>query len=171
MARFTALLHSRVSFKIGSPVRVARVSSAGLPNGCPEAIQASRVGISGIFTPRRIASGQSHSSSKVFVSAGKRLTPRHFEYRFTNSAAARAYFEIAWSFQYLMMFGMKHSLCLISMVSKTQPSESMPTKNLWRGLKARSFSGEESLIVQEAGHCRRASRHPFGVGPVPNSAS
>src|SRR5712692_7267583 len=38
------------------------------------------------------------------------------------------------------MFGMKHSLCLISIESKTQPSESIPTKNGCRGLKERSFS-------------------------------
>src|SRR5438093_366593 len=36
-----------------------------------------------------------------------------------------------------MNIGAKHSLCLISMLSKMQPSESMPTKNSLVALKSR----------------------------------
>src|SRR2546429_322678 len=36
-----------------------------------------------------------------------------------------------------MNIGAKHSLCLISMLSKMQPSESMPTKSSFEGLKSR----------------------------------
>src|SRR5947209_7808851 len=51
-----------------------------------------------------------------------------------------------------MMFGMKHSLCLISIESKTQPSESIPTKNGCRGLKERSFSlGDDCMRVKPPG--------------------
>ena len=63
------------------------------------------------------------------VRPGKRLIPRHVEYRLTNSAASRAYFETAASPKTLMMLGMKHSLCFTSIVSKAQPSLSIPTKN------------------------------------------
>src|SRR4051794_34195084 len=35
----------------------------------------------------------------------------------------------------LMKLGMKHSLCLISIVSKAQPSESMPTRKSCRRVK------------------------------------
>src|SRR5436190_15591200 len=38
-----------------------------------------------------------------------------------------------------MNIGVKHSLCLISMLSKMQPSESMPTKNSFDGLKSRKI--------------------------------
>src|SRR6267378_8464704 len=37
-----------------------------------------------------------------------------------------------------MNIGAKHSLCLISMLSKMQPSESIPTKNSLVGLKSRN---------------------------------
>src|SRR2546422_8420187 len=54
-----------------------------------------------------------------------------------------------------MMFGMKHSLCLISIESKTQPSESIPTKNGCRGLKERSFSlGDDCMGVKPPGRDR-----------------
>ncbi len=59
------------------------------------------------------------------IRAGQRLTPRHLEYRLVNSQASRAYLLTPCSPQWLMMLGVKHSLCLISIVSKTQPSESM----------------------------------------------
>src|SRR5262245_13973525 len=36
-----------------------------------------------------------------------------------------------------MNIGVKHSLCLISMLSKMQPSESMPTKDGFEGWKSR----------------------------------
>ncbi len=48
-----------------------------------------------------------------------------------NSAASRAYFETAASPKNRTMFGMKHSLCLTSIVSNAQPSLSMPMKKSW----------------------------------------
>src|SRR5437660_11951914 len=38
-----------------------------------------------------------------------------------------------------MNIGVKHSLCLISMLSKMQPSESIPIKNSLVGLKSRKI--------------------------------
>ncbi len=35
-----------------------------------------------------------------------------------------------------MMLGAKHSLCFTSIVSNTQPSESMPTRNVCLGRKS-----------------------------------
>src|SRR5436309_11669001 len=69
--------------------------------------------------------------------AGKRFAPRVFEYRLTNSQTSRAYLLTGCSSKCLMNIGAKHSLCLISMLSKIQPSESMPTKNSLDGLKSR----------------------------------
>ena len=54
--------------------------------------------------------------------------PRLFEYRLTKSQASRAYLLTPASPKYLITLGAKHSLCFTSMVSKTQPSESMPTR-------------------------------------------
>src|SRR5438876_639963 len=54
--------------------------------------------------------------------AGKRFAPRVFEYRLTNSQTSRAYLLTACSSKCLMNIGVKHSLCLISMLSKTQRS-------------------------------------------------
>src|SRR5436190_12829931 len=81
-------------------------------------------------------------------SAGKRFAPRVFEYRLTNSHTSRAYLLTAWRSKCLMNIGAKHSLCLISMLSNMQPSESMPTKNSLAGLKSRRTCPEsmESTI-------------------------
>ena len=46
-----------------------------------------------IRTPRLATSGRSRSRSSVIVRPGKRLMPRHLEYKLTNSAASRANFE------------------------------------------------------------------------------
>src|SRR5438034_10327793 len=71
--------------------------------------------------------------------AGKRFAPRVFEYRLTNSQTSRAYLLTACSSKCLMNIGAKHSLCLISMLSKMQPSESIPIKNSLVGLKSRKI--------------------------------
>src|SRR5229473_344975 len=44
-----------------------------------------------------------------------------------------------------MMLGQKHSLCLISMLSKAQPSESIPTKNACLGSNPVSVSAETAV--------------------------
>ena len=86
------------------------------------------VGIS-IFTPRASTSGRAAVHSNSSISAGKRLIPRLFEYRLTKSHASRAYLLTPANPKYLITLGAKHSLCFTSMVSKTQPSESMPMRN------------------------------------------
>src|SRR5438552_18758303 len=90
--------------------------------------------------------------------AGKRLAPRVFEYRLTNSQTSRAYLLTACSSKCLMNIGAKHSLCLNSMLSKTQPSESMPTKNRLAVLKSRKACVGSLIEVFEV-----KSRGPKGV--------
>jgi len=46
-----------------------------------------------------------------------------------------------------MNIGVKHSLCLISMLSKTQPSESMPMKKGFAGVKAFSACALSLIVV------------------------
>src|SRR5437764_3214121 len=80
-----------------------------------------------------------------------------------NSTASRAYFEIGCSSQYLMICGQKHSLCLISMLSKTQPSESMPTKNSDFGASAASSCADIATVaipVSSDNHSPRFKREP-----------
>src|SRR5436853_3215075 len=64
-----------------------------------------------------------------------------------------------------MNIGVKHSLCLISMLSKMQPSESMPTKNSFVGLKSfRICAGSMRIsgIVAAGGGCA-AVAGPVGM--------
>ena len=57
----------------------------------------------------------------------------------------------------MIVFGMKHSLCFSSMVSKAQPSESMPTKNsAWAGSSS-APRGRRSWVVRV-----RRARFPRG---------
>src|SRR5690349_8835784 len=60
-----------------------------------------------------------------------------------------------------MNIGVKHSLCLISMLSKMQPSESMPTKNSFEGLKSRSICAGSLIIGRRIRQAKRG-----GVKPV-----
>src|SRR5207237_7750997 len=86
-----------------------------------------------------------------------------FEKIFTNSTASRAYLEIGCSSQYLMIGGQKHSLCLISMLSKAQPSESMPTKNSDFGASAASSCADIATVaipVSSDNHSPRFKREP-----------
>ena len=78
--------------------------------------------------PRAAASGQAVTSCSVRTQTGNLFIPRVLEYRLANSQALRAYFDAACNRQCLMNIGVKHSLCLISIESNTQPSESSPTK-------------------------------------------
>src|SRR5947207_8944095 len=73
-----------------------------------------------------------------------------------NSTASRAYLEIDCRSQYLMIWGQKHSLCLISMLSKTQPSESMPTKNSCCGTSPDSPCADMATVAI------RVSSHIYG---------
>src|SRR5438874_11318432 len=84
-------------------------------------------------------------------SAGKRFAPRVFEYRLTNSQTSRAYLLTACSSKCLMNIGAKHSLCLISMLSKMQPSESMPTNNGLVGLKSFKIWAGSLISIYDCG--------------------
>src|SRR5438309_11680478 len=92
-----------------------------------------------MFTARACTRGRAPSNRTAVERAGKRFAPRVFEYRLTNFQTSRAYLLTACSSKCLMNIGAKHSLCLISMLSKMQPSESMPTKNSLVGLKSRKI--------------------------------
>src|SRR5688572_3295284 len=68
-----------------------------------------------------------------------------------------------------MNIGAKHSLCLISMLSNTQPSESMPMKNSLAGLKSRRTCAGSDITIQSQsnrvcarGHITTTTR-PVGV--------
>src|SRR3954469_16480210 len=99
-----------------------------------------------------------------------------------NSAASRAYLETAASPKTLMMLGMKHSLCFTSIVSKAQPSLSIPTKkscvfrNSRRGVCGSSgtdmrlpssgrVEGASSQIVVVDGGGVQAAPSPHGFIP------
>ena len=107
-----------------------------------------------IRAPRAMTSRRSRSRSKTMVRAGQRLMPRHLLYRLTNSAASRAYLETGCKSHHLMMFGQKHSLCLISMESNAQPSESIPTKKGRCGRRSASGLAAAGTLLMWVSPCR-----------------
>src|SRR5262245_12897011 len=133
--------------------------SVALPSLVSRLIHSSSAVRSGIFTPRAWTWRRAPSNRMDLARAGKRFAPRVFEYKLTNSQTSRAYLLTACNSKCLMNMGVKHSLCLISMLSKMQPSESMPTNNSFEGLKSRRICAG-SLIV-----CAEESRrlNPHGV--------
>src|SRR5262249_2225423 len=70
--------------------------------------------------------------------------------KLTNSHASRAYFDTGCKLMCLMKAGMKHSLCLISIVSKAQPSESMPMRKSYF-LPKRSSGVSDIAVVSGVG--------------------
>src|SRR5262249_33635996 len=138
--------------------------SAGLPSFVSRCAQARSPFNSGTFALRACTSGRSRRKSSAFRYAGKRLAPRHFEYRFTNSHASRAYFETGWRPMCLMKLGMKHSLCLISIVSNAQPSESMPMRKSY--FLAKRLSGLSDMRC----YSEESEPHPAPRFPITDEA-
>src|SRR5438477_5986689 len=61
-----------------------------------------------------------------------------------------------------MNIGAKHSLCLISMLSKMQPSESIPIKNSLVGLKSRKiWAGSLIRFRRKVGGLTRGESNTF----------
>ena len=128
MAAFTALDQSSTWRSSGSLLsRTATINSglARLGALCVHSRSRDRRGTAAVA---RRTSGRSRNRSITLSSAWNRFAPRHCEYRLTNSAASRTYFEIGCSAKWRTISGMKHSLCFNSMLGKAQPSESRPTK-------------------------------------------
>src|ERR1700678_3750817 len=65
-----------------------------------------------------------------------------------------------------MNIGAKHSLCLISIVSNTHPSESRPMKNLARGSKSRSGWAGAVGVIRGSGHVAARGGDAAVAGPV-----
>src|SRR5450759_122867 len=124
----------------GSLTSTAYFFKVGLPSLVSFFVHSIRDVAEGTVKFLAFISGRVAKSLRVSFTARKRLHPLLVEYRFTNSQVSRAYFETGCILKYFMKFGQKHSFCLISIVSNAQPSESIPIKNSFSGLRLSNCS-------------------------------
>src|ERR1035437_3448865 len=114
--------------------------NAGFPSFVSLFVHSKREAGEGTVKFLAFISGRPESNLRVSFTARKRLHPLLVEYRLTNSHVSLAYFETGCKPKNFIKLGQKHSFCFISIVSKAQPSESIPIKNFLSGIKANNSS-------------------------------